>query len=133
MDPEILKQVIESVVQLKGMACQLATSEASRIISNAKQTFVSGNPRVWWMSLKRPVETYDSKLYKLEEIIPSHDLSYWFVPETETSDLPVFELTCSDINFVLKNCPYFEYYILSKENRWVLAESDHDLYYICFA
>ena len=109
----------------------LASDEARQVISNAKRAFVTDNPRAWWLNLKGATQIYDSKTNQLNDVLPSNDKSYWFIPEIEEDDLPVFDLTLEEIQGVLDECPFFEYYVLNKLNRWLVAESDHDQFYVC--
>lgn len=99
-------------------------------MANARETFVVGNPRAWWMSLRGESEMFSSTERTLWDVLPSRDKSYWFIPETETDDLPVFDLTCSEIAAVLNECPFFEYYVVDKRNSWLVAESDHNQFHI---
>jgi hypothetical protein len=85
------------------------------------------------MSPKGRVTTYDSKQHTLAEVLPSRSDRYWFIPETESPHPPVFDLSLDQIAAVLNECPFFEYYIADKANRWVVAESDHDQFHVILA
>jgi len=130
MSSEIRDWVLEALRQSKIDVVPLPKAEARLLVSNAKRNFVNGNPRAWWMNLKGSTKTYDSTNYKLVEILPSCDKDYWFIPETEEESLPVFSLTRAEIETILNECPFFEYYVLSKYNQWLVAESDHNQFYV---
>ena len=83
------------------------------------------------MSPAGPVESYDSKSYRLREILPSAEECYWFIPESEEEDLLVFDLTCDEIEKLIAACPFFEYYVVNKQNQWFVAESDHNQFQVC--
>jgi hypothetical protein len=130
MSSEIRGWVLEALGRLKNVAAPLSKAEARLIVANAKRIFVGGNPCAWWLNLKGPTKIYDSTNYKLEEILPSCEKDYWFIPETEEEDLPVFSLTRLEIETVLNGCPFFEYYVLDKDNQWLVAESDHNQFHV---
>jgi hypothetical protein len=130
MNSDILEWINETLTRLGISIVPLASDEARRIVANAKETFVVGNPRAWWMSLRGQSEVFNSRERKIKDILPSHENSYWFIPETEADDLPVFDMTSSEIEAVLAECPFFEYYVLDKKNSWLVAESDHDQFHV---
>jgi hypothetical protein len=127
---EIVDWIKQALRRVGSNAKSIPTSEANRIVRNARKKFVNGNPRAWWMSLKAEPTTYCSETTKLKEILPPQNAGYWFVPEMETDELPVFELSSGEIQTVLNESPYFEYYILPKDYAWLIAESDHNQFYV---
>ena len=130
MNPETLEFVKSALIRIGSCATPLAANEAHEIIAKAKDTFVQDNPRAWWMSLKGNVTLIDSKKYNLEEVLPPSSNGYWFIPETEADELPVFDLTLLEIKGVLNECPFFEYYILDKKILWLVVESDHNQFHL---
>ena len=54
------------------------------------------------------------------------------MPETEDGAL-VYELSATDVERLLAGCPYFEYYLLAPDLSWLVAESDHNVYFVCRA
>jgi len=82
------------------------------------------------MKLKGEPKLYDSHKYTVGEILPTRDNRYWFIPETEENELKVFDLTFSEIDRLLQECPFFEFYIVDKEYRWLIAESDHNQFHV---
>src|SRR5262245_7886443 len=133
MDPEIIEWIETAAKKLMIRACPLPANESNAIVSQAKAAFVVGSPRAWWMSPKTHPQVYDPKTHRLEDVLPSKHPSYWFIPETEQPVPPVFDLKLSDIQAIIGGCPFFEYYIVDKEYRWLVAESDHNQYHVVLA
>jgi hypothetical protein len=130
MSSEIQRWVETAIRRLNIDARPVDASTARAIISAAKAKFVAGNPRAWWMNLKIPSKRYSLAHYGLDEVIPTNERNYWFIPETEDEYAPVFDLDLSAIKAILLECPLFEYYVLHKEYRWLVAESDHNELYV---
>ncbi len=103
---------------------------ARRVVSAAKATFVAGDPRAWWMSLKYSFESFDypdaQGYSKITQHLPKGVEKCWFIPETEEHDLPVFDIAASRIVEILSQCSCFEYYLVGKDYEWVLIENDHN-------
>jgi hypothetical protein len=130
MDSEILNWIVEALSKFKIHAKAVELHNARAIIRQTTRTFVDGHPRAWWMALKGKPKVYDSKSHKLSEVVPSLHETVWFIPETEMEDLPVIELSVSQIERVVNDCPFFEYYVVDKQNRWLVTESDHNEFYV---
>src|SRR5437763_15766266 len=112
MNSEVFEWVTKAIKSLRIPVTPLAAEEARVVVSNAKRAFVRGDPRAWWLDLKGPTQVYDSKTTRLKDVLPTNDKSYWFIPEIEEDELPVFDLTGRQIEAVLDECPFFEYYVL---------------------
>src|ERR1700759_2360034 len=119
MNSEMIDWIKEAINRLDIKSSPAPEADARRIIQKAQDTFVSDHPRAWWMSLKGKPEIFDSRTHSLGQILPSHEQGYWFIPEAEVADLPVFELSRSQIEELLKECPFFEYYIIQKDFNWL--------------
>ncbi len=130
MNSEPLEWINAALKLIGSNSTPLAPNDASIIVAKAKTAFVQGNPRAWWMSLKGHVKIYDSQKEKLENVLPSSHDRYWFIPETDENILPIFELSLSEIKDVISQCPFFEYNILDKKLRWIVAESDHNQFHL---
>lgn len=104
--------------------------EAVYVQEQAMQKFVSGKPRVWWLSLKTPWKSFpgngDDIFEKLREIIPVGEDRCWFIPETEGKVLPVFEGSIKAVSQLLEESCFFEYYLVGKKIDWILIENDHN-------
>jgi hypothetical protein len=104
---------------------------AADIERRARSQFVVGNPRVWWMSLSRKCEQFDSTHHALSDVLPDKAGRCWLIAETGSESLPVYSLELPHLLALLGKCPYFEYYVLGSDLRWFVAESDHNLYFVC--
>jgi hypothetical protein len=114
---------------------ELAREEAQIIVDRAKERFVSGNPRAWWLSLKLPHETAAAADFDdfnfLELWWPSTEGACYFIPENESKELRVFEASLKGVKAVLGECSFFEYYLIGKNIDWLIAENDHSALYFC--
>ncbi len=59
------------------------------------------------------------------EHIPADEERCWFIPETETSLRPVFDVDKRWLQPVLDECSFFEYYGVGKSSGWLLIDNDH--------
>jgi hypothetical protein len=105
--------------------CSLA--ESTEIQTNAMQLYVNGNPRSWWMGLKRPhlAYNYDFPSDHIVEHMPSNDERVWWIPETEQEHLYVYDVRPLVINKIMEKTAQFEYYVLRKDLSWLIIETDH--------
>lgn len=109
------------------------TSKSLPLIQEVKQRFVKGNPRAWWLSLKNPFTAFviddsygvSGSVDYLDELLPSKEPVYLFIPENEDGDYKVFQTTLHVIKQILLECPSFEYYLLPLHLSWLLCENDH--------
>lgn len=109
---------------------RLPPEESARIVQTAQQNFVEGRPRAWWLSLKIPsnsIDYADAEGFRhIGEHWRSDNTSCWFIPETEEQDLAVYETNIQVLPSILEECSFFEYYILSKDFKFLLIENDHN-------
>lgn len=85
------------------------------------------------MSLKVKPVVMDSRTASLIDVLPDSTGRCWLIPETEESLFPVFDAKPDDIARIIENCPFYEYYVLSKNYDWLVIESDHNQFFICRA
>jgi hypothetical protein len=111
---------------------KLSSTEGGRISDAAKGRYVRGNPRVWWLDWAVPCEQFDSTTTTLSSVLPVRAGKVWLVPETENEPI-VYELDAADLERLLAECPYFEFYVLAHDLSWLVAESDHNVYFVCRA
>ncbi len=132
MDQEI-EEWLESAAISTGLPIErLPTDRAAEIERRARQRFVTDNPRAWWMSLSGSCEHFDAKEHKLEDVLPAGAAKCWLIAETgSTSGLPVYSLDVRNLSAVLDECPYFEYYVVAEDFSWLIAESDHNVFFVC--
>lgn len=130
---EIEKQ-IEAAIRQLGLSDQeikrLPPSRAMGIVEHARQKLVNGQPRAWWLSLREPCTVIDypdaSGCKHLTEHWFHPDPFCWFIPETEKTDLPVYEAEVAILPRLLSECSFFEYYLVSKDYSFLLIENDHN-------
>ena len=96
--------------------------------------YVDGEPRAWWASLKEKptVLQYDgdSGYLHLAELAPSSTRDVWFIVD-EDEEKFIFDAPIQVISEVIKECRFFEYYVVPKDFSWMLAENDHgDLLFV---
>lgn len=132
MDQEI-EEWLELAANSTGLPIEhLPTDRAAEIERRARQRFVVDNPRAWWMSLSGSCEHFNVKEHKLEDILPPGTAKCWLIAETgSSSGLPVYSLDAHDVSALLNECPYFEYYIVAEDFSWLVAESDHNVFFVC--
>lgn len=87
--------------------------QAQDLLGKARSIYVDGDPRVWWLSLKLPYKQFSSDTTRITDIISGYEESCWFIPETDTEELLVYRATVRDVERVVNDCPFFEYYILA--------------------
>lgn len=125
---------IEDAALSGGLLAERIPDEvAAEIEVRAKSKFVIDNPRAWWMSLSCPYQQFDSKETKLADVLLGRSGRGWLIAETETPNLPVYAVDLSQLPTLLEGCPYFEYYVVGTDFSWMVAESDHNVYFVCRA
>jgi len=119
-----------AALDLSGKVHKLPMAAAVSVVAKAMGTFVSGNPRSWWLSLKVPYQAHsmpdEGGYLHLEEFVPEGDKSCWFVPETEESIPTVYEAEVTAVRDILSECSIFEYYLIGKTFSWLIVENDHN-------
>ena len=100
---------------------ELSSDKAQAIASQARSKFVTGNPRTWWLSLTQTpvvVEVDDSSDFAyLKQNWPENASKCYFIPETESDELRVFEVTLNGLIKVLSGTSFFEYYLVGTSDR----------------
>lgn len=127
---EIERWIVDAAATLAVVIERQPPELSKAIIEEARSNFVLGNPRAWWMSLKPPVRQFQSETVGLTSVLPSAEGGCWFIPETDREDVAVFRLEAGIIRSLLDGCPFFEYYVLADDLRWLVCESDHNVFYV---
>lgn len=124
-----IRQIIRDLALTERLR-ELAPEESRQVVATAKELFVRGNPRSWWLSLKIPAQAIEypnaTGYLHLSDHLPGAGQRFWFVPELETAELPVFDAELDAVANLLRESPFFEYYILTKDYRQLLIENDHN-------
>jgi hypothetical protein len=114
---------------------ELPTADAATVVKRARSTFVDGNPSAWWLGLKLPashVEVPEGPdfVYLRAAWPPGHARAF-FIPEDDADTYRVFDASVDGVIGLLSESPFFEYYIVAKDFRWLLAEDHHDRLWTC--
>ena len=113
---------------------RLAPNDALLVAEAVKAKFVDESPRVWSLGLKKPYIYYDADSTSLSKVLPVHHGRVLFIPETDDKNpLPVYRIEASDIENLIGNCPFFEYYVVDSRNEWLIAETEHSIFIFCYA
>lgn len=123
-----LKCEIESALMAAGLASN-EVEDKDRVLSLVETTFVKDRPRAWWSSLAVAPKIYtfgDNSAYlHLTEVAPPTTDDVWLIVDEDNDQKFVFSLPLSEIKNIIEECRYFEYYIVDKKLKWLLAENDH--------
>lgn len=128
---EIEDWIQEAAANLGRSFTRCAPGVAEKVVREVREVFVDGNPRVWWLSLKRPFKSVSSVDISILDVLPTKGDKVWFIPETDQNLLPVYDLRPEEVELIRRNCPLFEYYVTDKLYRWIVIETDHDKFIIC--
>lgn len=124
-----IRQIIQEL-SLNRQLRELDSEEARQVLATAKELFVRGNPRSWWLSLKTPAQAFEypdaTGYLHLADHLAGAGPRFWFIPELEVDELPVFDAELLAVAELLRASPFFEYYVLSKDYRQLLIENDHN-------
>lgn len=130
---EYAVQVDEAIISLgidplSFMKCD--HGKTREIVSLAKERFVRGNPRAWWLALKQPYKTYPYRKGEwpdcLMRNVPPNTRSCWLIIESDSDDYPVYRAAIAEIPNVLGECNFFEYYLVGENCEWLIADTDHN-------
>lgn len=110
-------------------------SNRKALLERIQETFVAGNPRAWWLSFKKkPTVLHcadDSGYLRLAELAPPTTKNVWFVVDESNEEKFVFDVPINAVSEIIRECRYFEYYVISPDFSWLMAENDHgDLLFV---
>ncbi len=126
----VIDEIDRAIGVLKLNVLKFSSAESVAIASAAKAKFVNGNPRVWWLSLHRPYQTFSVEDHTLLDVIPAGTVDVWFMPEYDWDEsATVYRTNVESLQRLLNECFLFEYYVLQKDYDWVICANDHDEYY----
>jgi len=95
-----------------------------------KKFVASGNRRWWWEDFKLPkynFEEHPNRIEQLRSILVEIKEKVWFMPEDDEYDFyPIYESEPAVIPDILSECFFFEYYIISKQENWLICENHHN-------
>jgi hypothetical protein len=130
MNNEIEEWIFTALAE-KGLSHRkMSVQESAAIVNRGKDKFVFGNPRSWWLSLKVVPEQHSSGDTVISSFVSDGSLG-WFIPETENERLPVYRLSAKEAEWLIQECPFFEYYFLNEGFSILVIENDHDEFLVC--
>ena len=112
---------------------EMSRAAAREVVSNARDCYVSGNPRSWWLALRGPYQKVNSVDFPLSMLFPNPSVRAYLIADTEEDEVPVYEGSIEEFEKLLSECPYFEYSVVAMDNSWLVIESDHNEYFLCGA
>ena len=127
-----IQDAINSLALLENEFRKLADFEAEPLYADLVETFVEGGDRLWWWEAFKPkpisiLSDCANGFEMLEAIVPNSDELIWFVAEeAELQNFPIYEGTTKAIAKVIGECYTFEYYLISKDKKWLLCENHHN-------
>jgi hypothetical protein len=125
---EIDQWIADAALSLGRDFSPATPSTSVEAISKAKAAFVRGNPRVWWLGLLHAPRVVSSAHEKLVNLVPPGKA--WLMPEHGAEGGAIYELAPKDIDAIRENCPLFEFNVVDRDFRWMVSESDHDMFLI---
>ena len=95
-------------------------------LDRRKYRFGLGNPRVWWLSFRfRPKEYHYDDDYQYKRIscfLNNEDFCY-FIAELDVTH--IFKARVADVVFIIGECSFFEYYVVSMDLKKLICETEH--------
>ena len=92
-----------------------------------KNRFVLGNPRVWWLSFRFPPKEhhyYDDDQYKRISCFLNNEDFCYFIAELGVTH--IFKARVADVVFIIGECSFFEYYVVSMDLKKLICEAEHE-------
>jgi hypothetical protein len=127
---EIEEWIKNALAVLKLSDRRMETVESERVLSAAQRRFVHGAPRVWWLGFGAINSSQAVETSRLSSLVEDSDEIGWFIPETEGGGNLVYRLTAKEVEAVVEDCPFFEYYFLDAGEQRLIAETDHNQFVI---
>ncbi len=96
------------------------------VLDRIKNRFVLGNPRVWWLSFRFPPKEYhyyDDYQYKRISCFLNNEDFCYFIAELDVTH--IFKARVADVVFIIGECSFFEYYVVSMDLKKLICETEH--------
>jgi len=130
---EIESWITDAGVRLGITIEKLPTEESKSITKSIEQKYVEGSPRVWWLGLRTPYVYYSVNSVSISQILPRVLGKVHFIPEEDDGlPLSVFMINAGDLEPLIGDCTFFEYYVADIESQWIIAETEHDVFLVAF-
>jgi hypothetical protein len=108
---------------------RLDDAAAGEVVRRARERFVTGDPRQWWLQLKLPTTSHPAPADPDDDVralFPTTVERVWFLPDPGQGEPPVYDLEAEALMPLLGELPFFEYYVIDPSYRWLVAETDHN-------
>lgn len=96
------------------------------VLDRIKNRFVLGNPRVWWLSFRFPPKEHhyddDDQYKRISCFLNNEDFCY-FIAELDVTH--IFKARVADVVFIIGECSFFEYYVVSMDLKKLICETEH--------
>lgn len=95
------------------------------VLDRIKNRFVLGNPRVWWLSFRFPPKEhhYDDYQYKRISCFLNNEDFCYLIAELDVTH--IFKARVADVVFIIGECSFFEYYVVSMDLKKLICETEH--------
>ena len=96
------------------------------VLDRIKNRFVLGNPRVWWLSFRFPPKEHhydDDYQYKRISCFLNNEDFCYFIAELDVTH--IFKARVADAVFIIGECSFFEYYVVSMDLKKLICETEH--------
>lgn len=132
---------LEDVIKNLGINNYIV-DRSEKIISEIKHTYVNGNPRAWWLSLKHRHDIFsytDDSGYKNISRIVSERLNseavlneqVFFIADEDNEYMYLYNIPLCFLVHIIEGCRYFEYYVVAHDLSWLICENDHGDLIVC--
>ena len=95
------------------------------VLDRIKNRFVLGNPRVWWLSFRFPPKEHhydDDYQYKRISCFLNNEDFCYFIAELDVTH--IFKARVADVVFIIGECSFFEYYVVSMDLKKLICETE---------
>ena len=96
------------------------------VLDRIKNRFVLGNPRVWWLSFRFPPKEHhydDDYQYKRISCFLNNEDFCYFIAELDVTH--IFKARVADVVFIIGECSFFEYYVVSMDLKKLICETEY--------
>ena len=96
------------------------------VLDRIKNRFVLGNPRVWWLSFRFPPKEHhydDDYQYKRISCFLNNEDFCYLIAELDVTH--IFKARVADVVFIIGECSFFEYYVVSMDLKKLICETEH--------
>lgn len=130
---ENVKYVIEEL-NLTNEFKLLSYEENRRLFERLEGRFINKKDlRYWWEKFKLPYKVYEEIERPWEIInsfIPEGNSKVFLMIDDDSEIYPIFYCKSALISDVINECYWFEYYIVSEKEEWLICENHHTAIFV---